>query len=58
MQIEIVICTNRNRNLYDEAAIPMNKSYNIFVVEYEGHENMTFSKKRVWKLYEKALENP
>ncbi|XP_017247535.2 protein FAR1-RELATED SEQUENCE 5-like isoform X1 [Daucus carota subsp. sativus] len=35
----------RSLNLFDEAGIPMNKSYNALVVEHGGHENMTFSKK-------------
>nr|XP_017227596.1 PREDICTED: protein FAR1-RELATED SEQUENCE 5-like [Daucus carota subsp. sativus] len=35
----------RSLNLYDEAGIPMNKSYNALVVEHGGHKNMPFSKK-------------
>ena len=35
----------RSLNLFDEAGIPMNKSYNTLVVEHGGHENMSFNKK-------------
>ncbi|XP_074351381.1 protein FAR-RED IMPAIRED RESPONSE 1-like [Apium graveolens] len=35
----------RSLNLYDEAGIAMNKSFNTLVVQQGGHENMTFNKK-------------
>ena len=35
----------RSLSLYDEAGIPINKSYITLVVEHGGHENMSFNKK-------------